>query len=132
MGSPGRVREAGVSRRAPIQARRAGGNVLPASAAPAGLQQNPYAIPPASQTRPGLEIRRPSRPEKPWPQTRLLHAARQPPKGRGTRKLGELEAIVHARRGLEGEACGSVAIIPSRPIAGGQLDAGFREVWCVW
>jgi hypothetical protein len=50
--------------------------VLPASAAPPGLKQNPYAIPPASQTRPGLEIRRPSRPEKPWPQTRLLHAAR--------------------------------------------------------
>ena len=100
----------------------------PASAAPPGLKQNPYAIPPASQTRPGLEIRRPSRPEKPWPQTRLLHAARQPPKGRGTRKLGELESIDRALHGLDGEACGSVAVIRIRPIAGGQADGAFGRV----
>jgi hypothetical protein len=50
----------------------------------------------------------------------MLHAARQPPGGRWTSKLGELEAIDPALRGLEGKACGSVAIIRSRLVAGGQ------------
>ena len=39
---------------------------------------------------------------------------------RWTRKLGELEAIDPALRGPESEACGSVAIIRSRLVAGGQ------------
>jgi hypothetical protein len=49
--------------------------------------------------------------------------------GRWTGKHGELEGIDHARRGLEREACGSVAIIRSRPIAGGQIDAAFYGNW---
>jgi len=61
----------------------------------------------------------------------MLHAARQPPRGRWTRKLGELEAIDPARRGLEGKACGSVAIIRSRLVAGGPGDAASRAARCV-
>jgi hypothetical protein len=47
---------------------------------------------------------------------------------RWTRTPGELEATDHALRGPEGEACGNVAIIRSRPIAGGQVDAAFMPI----
>ena len=41
------------------------------------------------------------------------------------------EAIAPASRGLAGEACGSVAIIRSRPIAGGQAGGAFHAAWCI-